>query len=93
MRLALSQRNYLDKVVRGLEEGLPLLIENLGMSLDAVLGNMVARAFIRKGDKSYRLATLLPTPLLTSALTPPYLRPNSALTPPYLRPNSAVPPP
>mmetsp|Transcript_24997 Transcript_24997/g.74250 ORF Transcript_24997/g.74250 Transcript_24997/m.74250 type:complete len:4444 (+) Transcript_24997:3-13334(+) len=51
VRLTLDQKNYLDKVVRALEEGLPMVIENMGEEIDAVLDNMIARAFIKKGSK------------------------------------------
>ena len=51
IKLTLGSKNYLDKVARAMEEGLPLLIENMGESIDAVLDNMVARAFTKKGSK------------------------------------------
>ena len=34
-----------------MEEGLPLMIENMGEHIDAVLDQMVARAFTKKGSK------------------------------------------
>jgi dynein heavy chain len=51
IRLTLGSKGYLDKVIRSLEEGLPLLIEKMGESIDAVLDNVIARAFIKKGSK------------------------------------------
>ena len=51
VRLSLGQKSYLDKVVRALEDGLPMVIENMGESIDAVLDNMIARAFSKKGSK------------------------------------------
>ena len=49
--LQLSQRNYLDQIDRAMTEGLPLLIDNLGDSIDAVIEPVVSRAFIYKGRK------------------------------------------
>ena len=51
VKLTLGSKNYVDKVARAMEEGLPLLIENMGETIDAVLDNMVARAFTKKGSK------------------------------------------
>ena len=44
-------KGWLDKVIRALEEGLPLLLENMKESIEAILDNVVARAFIKKGTK------------------------------------------
>lgn len=49
--LQLSQKNYLDQIDRAMTEGLPLLIDNLGDSIDAVIEPVVSRAFIYKGRK------------------------------------------
>jgi hypothetical protein len=49
--LQLSQKNYLDQLDRAMTEGLPLLIDNLGDSIDAVIEPVVSRAFIYKGRK------------------------------------------
>ena len=51
IKLTLGSKGYLDKVARGMEEGLPIMIENMGEGIDAVLDNMVARAFTKKGTK------------------------------------------
>ena len=42
---------WLDKVVRAIEEGVPLLLENVPASIEAILDNLVARAYVRKGTK------------------------------------------
>ena len=47
----LSQKGYLDKVQGAMTEGLPIIIENLGESIDAVLEPVVARTMITKGRK------------------------------------------
>jgi len=44
-------KGWLDKVVQGLEEGLPLLLENMKDSIEAILDNLVARAYVKKGTK------------------------------------------
>jgi len=49
--LQLSQKGYIDKLVRGVEEGAPILIENIGESIDAVLEPVIARGFISKGRR------------------------------------------
>ena len=49
--LQLTQKNYLDKVERAMTDGVPLLIENLGESVDAVIEPVVSRALIYKGRK------------------------------------------
>ena len=51
VRMTLGSKGYLDKVIRALEEGLPLLIENMAESIEAVLDNVIARAYIKKGSK------------------------------------------
>ncbi|KAL1498812.1 hypothetical protein AB1Y20_014117 [Prymnesium parvum] len=47
----LSRKNYLDTVHLAMSEGLPLLIENLGETVDAVLNPVIARAVMSKGRK------------------------------------------
>jgi len=42
---------WLDKVVQALEEGVPLLLENMRDQVEAILDNLVARAYVRKGTK------------------------------------------
>lgn len=51
--IAVQQSNpaYLASVQRGMEEGLPLLLEKVGESFDAVMDPVLARATIRKGRK------------------------------------------
>ena len=44
-------KGWLDKVIRALEEGLPLLLENMKESIEAILDNVIARAFVKKGTK------------------------------------------
>ena len=44
-------RDWRDKVVNALEEGVPLLLENMKDSIEGVLGNLVARAYIKSGSK------------------------------------------
>ena len=44
-------KGWLDKVIRALEEGLPLLLENMKETIEAIIDNVVARAFIKKGLK------------------------------------------
>ena len=46
-----GNKGWLDKVIRALEEGLPLLLENLKDSIEAILDNVVARAYVKKGSK------------------------------------------
>ena len=47
----LSQKNCLERVQLGMVEGLPILIENLGESIDAVYEPVVSRAIVTKGRK------------------------------------------
>eukprot|EP00304_Pavlova_gyrans_P007309 CAMPEP_0206033414 /NCGR_PEP_ID=MMETSP1466-20131121/638_1 /ASSEMBLY_ACC=CAM_ASM_001126 /TAXON_ID=44452 /ORGANISM="Pavlova gyrans, Strain CCMP608" /LENGTH=2403 /DNA_ID=CAMNT_0053407607 /DNA_START=23 /DNA_END=7231 /DNA_ORIENTATION=+ len=47
----LSSKGYVDKVIRAMQEGLPILLENIGEQIDAVLEPVIARSFIRKGRK------------------------------------------
>ena len=44
-------KGWLNKVAKALEEGLPLLLENLNSVVEAILDNLVARAYVRKGTK------------------------------------------
>uniref|UniRef100_A0A7S2NI24 Dynein heavy chain n=1 Tax=Haptolina brevifila TaxID=156173 RepID=A0A7S2NI24_9EUKA len=44
-------KGWLDKVVRAIEEGVPLLLENMKDVIEAILDNLVARAYVRKGTK------------------------------------------
>ena len=44
-----SQHKYIDKVINAIENGLPLMIENLPDDIDAVLDPVVSRALIKKG--------------------------------------------
>lgn len=44
-----TEHRWLDKALRCVEEGLPLLVENMGEALDASLESMVARRLIRRG--------------------------------------------
>ena len=43
-------KGWLDKVIRALEEGLPLLLENMKETIEAILDNVVARAYVKKGS-------------------------------------------
>ena len=77
--LQLSQRNYLDQIDRAMTEGLPLLIDNLGDSIDAVIEPVVSRAFIYKGRKVViKLGDKEVAPPAPPAATPP---------PPHLLPH------
>ena len=44
-------KGWLDKVIKSLEEGLPLLLENMKDAIEAIIDNVVARAFVKKGLK------------------------------------------
>jgi dynein heavy chain len=44
-------KGWLDKVVGALEAGNSLLLENMGDTIEAILDNLVARAYVRKGSK------------------------------------------
>jgi dynein heavy chain len=44
-----SQHKYIDKVVYCIENGLPLLIENLPVDVDAVLDPVIGKQTIKKG--------------------------------------------
>uniref|UniRef100_A0A061SKG9 Flagellar outer dynein arm heavy chain beta n=1 Tax=Tetraselmis sp. GSL018 TaxID=582737 RepID=A0A061SKG9_9CHLO len=44
-----SQSKYIDKVMNCIENGVPLLIENLPEDIDAVLDPVISRSLIRKG--------------------------------------------
>ena len=47
----LTQKNCLERVQLAMVEGLPILLENLGESIDAVLEPVVARSIVTKGRK------------------------------------------
>ena len=47
----LSQKNFLDKIQHAMTEGLPILLENLRETVDAVLEPVIARSIIQKGRK------------------------------------------
>ncbi|EDV94005.1 GH23823, partial [Drosophila grimshawi] len=47
--LRLTQRGYLDLVERAVTNGSPLLIENIGENVDAVLNPLLGRMLIKKG--------------------------------------------
>jgi len=47
----LTSKGYVDKVIRAMQEGLPILLENIGENIDAVLEPVISRSFIRKGRK------------------------------------------
>jgi dynein heavy chain len=49
--LQLSRKGYVDKLIKGVEEGAPILIENIGETIDAVLEPVIARGFISKGRR------------------------------------------
>jgi len=49
--LQLTQRGYMDRLVKGLEDGAPILIENIGESIDPVLEPVISRSFISKGRR------------------------------------------
>jgi dynein heavy chain len=44
-----SQHKYIDKVIYCIENGLPLLIENLPVDIDAVLDPVIGKTTIKKG--------------------------------------------
>lgn len=45
-----SQKGYLDKVIQCIENGKPLLIENLPSDIDAVLDPVVGKQTMRRGQ-------------------------------------------
>lgn len=47
--IRLTQRNYLDRTERALNNGDVVLMENIGESIDAVLDPLLGRVLIRKG--------------------------------------------
>ena len=51
--IQLSQPKYIDTVEQCIENGIPLLIESLGVEIDAVLDPLIARQTIKKGRNVY----------------------------------------
>ena len=51
--IQLSQPRYIDTVEQCVENGIPLLIESLGVDIDAVLDPLIARQTIKKGRNVY----------------------------------------
>merc|ERR1719506_894294 len=49
--MRLGQKGMIDRIERAVENGFPVLIENLGESIEAALLPVVARQYIRKGKK------------------------------------------
>lgn len=49
MTVRLTQRNYMDRIERGVSNGDVVLMENIGESVDAVLEPLLGRVLIRKG--------------------------------------------
>ncbi|CAB3248907.1 unnamed protein product [Arctia plantaginis] len=47
--IRLTQRNYLDRIERGVSNGDVVLLENIGETVDAVLDPLLGRVLIRKG--------------------------------------------
>ncbi|XP_075982942.1 dynein beta chain, ciliary-like [Anticarsia gemmatalis] len=47
--IRLTQRNYLDRIERGVNNGNVVLLENIGETVDAVLDPLLGRVLIRKG--------------------------------------------
>lgn len=47
--IRLTQRNYMDRIERGVSNGDVLLLENIGETVDAVLEPLLGRVLIRKG--------------------------------------------
>lgn len=45
----LTQRNYLDRIERGVSNGEVVILENIGETVDAVLEPLLGRVLIRKG--------------------------------------------
>lgn len=45
----LTQRNYLDRIERAVNNGDIVLLENIGETVDAVLDPLLGRVLIRKG--------------------------------------------
>lgn len=45
----LTQRNYLDRIERGVSNGEVVMLENIGETVDAVLDPLLGRVLIRKG--------------------------------------------
>jgi len=46
-----GSKGWLDKVVSAIETGVPVLLENMKDAIEAILDNLVARAYVRKGTK------------------------------------------
>ncbi|KAJ9459816.1 Dynein beta chain [Diplonema papillatum] len=46
-----TQKNYIDVVIRCLEDGLPCLIENLGETVDPILEPVLGRSVTKKGSQ------------------------------------------
>ena len=51
--IRLGQKNMLDVLERCIENGNPVLIENIGESVDAILGPVIGRKTIKKGHDLY----------------------------------------
>jgi dynein heavy chain len=49
----LGQKNMLRVLERAIDSGQPVLIENMGERIDAVLNPVIARSTIKKGHKQY----------------------------------------
>jgi hypothetical protein len=49
----LEQKDMLRKLEAAIEKGAPVLIENMGERIDAVLSPVIARALIKKGSRFY----------------------------------------
>lgn len=47
--IRLTQRNYLDRIERAINNGDVVLLENIGETVDAVLEPLLGRVLIRKG--------------------------------------------
>lgn len=49
MTVRLTQKNYMDRIERGVSNGDVVLMENIGETVDAVLEPLLGRVLIRKG--------------------------------------------
>ena len=53
MTLQVTQRGWLRQLINAITEGCPVIIENLGEDIDAVLDPVLSRAVYRKGRQLF----------------------------------------
>jgi dynein heavy chain len=51
--IQLSQKKYLDKIENAIQFGYPVLIENIGETIDSILEPILSRSFIQRGRSLY----------------------------------------